>query len=247
MMGNAQSENLSIVNYTIPPGYQLIKNERVLTYYKEDKSTGAYCNFFIYSPMPGYSNTQSDFDYAWANLVQNPFKFVATPVMQPEASLKGWKFLIGTAKYDDNGVATLAMLINFSGGNKMQGICILSNSDNYKTDIESFIASVEVARKIAKPASGQLSASTATNTDSSIAGTWTFNEIQSTGLAQGNPSAMIGLSNETGYQFNPDGTYHFFKKLDVNGTKKISFAYETGKWSVSDNRGQDPYPIPPYP
>ncbi|MBS1758539.1 MAG: hypothetical protein JST23_00345 [Bacteroidetes bacterium] len=143
----AQKETFGVVNYTVPANYELVKNENVLTYYKEDKSTGAYCNFFIYKIMPGQGGTKNDFDFAWDKLMQAPFKFTATPAMQPEATLKGWKFLIGNARYIDNGVATLAMLINFSGENNMQAVCILSNSDKYKIDIENFIASVDVMKE----------------------------------------------------------------------------------------------------
>lgn len=144
---NAQKDNFGIVNYTVPSGYELAKHDNVLTYYKEDKSAGTYCNFFIYNTMPGHGSTQSDFDFAWANLVQKPFKVTGTASLQPEAVLKGWKFLLGNTKYSDNGVATLALLINFSGENNMQSICILSNSDKYKTDIESFIASVDLSKE----------------------------------------------------------------------------------------------------
>ncbi|MBS1736279.1 MAG: hypothetical protein JSS98_06665, partial [Bacteroidetes bacterium] len=144
----AQMETFGIVNYAVPANYDLVKNDNVLTYYKEDKSTGAYCNFFIYKIMPGKGGTKNDFDFAWDKLMQAPFKFTASPEMQPEATLKGWEFLIGNARYNDNGVATMAMLINFSGENNMQAVCILSNSDKYKTDIENFIASVDVAKEI---------------------------------------------------------------------------------------------------
>jgi|GEM_PF-3810778 len=105
--------------------------------------------------MPGHGSTQQDFDFAWAGLAQTPFKFTAAPGMQPKAVLKGWQFLIGNSKYNDNGVATLAMLISFSGGNNMQAICILSNSDSYKKDIEDFLASVDVSKDIAPSGSAQ--------------------------------------------------------------------------------------------
>lgn len=144
----AQKDTFDIVNYTVPAGYELVKNNNVLTYYKEDKSTGAYCNIFIYNLMPGQGGIQQDFDYAWNNQVQKPFKVTAAANMQPIATLKGWQFLLGTIRYADNGVATLAMLLTFSGENKMQSICILSNSDRYKSDIESFIASVDVIKEI---------------------------------------------------------------------------------------------------
>lgn len=147
MVCPAQKNNFGIINYDVPAGYDLIKNNDVLTYYKEDKSTGAYCNFFVYKTMPGKGGVQQDFDFAWNNQVQRPFKVTGAANMQPVAALKGWQFLIGTTQYADNGVATLAMLITFCGENNMQSICILSNADKYKADIESFIASVDMARE----------------------------------------------------------------------------------------------------
>lgn len=161
MVSSAQKNNFGIINYTIPAGYQLVKNDNVLTYFSEDKSTGAYCNIFIYKMIPGQGGVQPDFDFAWSNQVQKPFKVTGTASMQPVANLKGWQFLLGTAKYADNGVATLAMLVTFSGESNMQSICILANSDKYKADIESFIASVDVAREI------NTSGNTPTGTDGS--------------------------------------------------------------------------------
>ena len=160
----AQKNNFGIISYAVVPGYKLIKNDNVLTWYKEDKSTGAYCNFFIYKTMPGHGGTKNDFDFAWNNLVQNPFKFTASPAIQPEATLKGWKFLIGNSRYNDNGAATLVMLINFSGENNMQAICILSNSDRYKKDIEYFIASVDLVREAISITANNASAQTENNT-----------------------------------------------------------------------------------
>ncbi|MFT3933715.1 MAG: hypothetical protein QM726_08890 [Chitinophagaceae bacterium] len=146
MGSSAQKSNFGIVDYTVPAGYELVNNDNVLTYFKENKSTGAYCNFFVYKPMAGKGNTVQNFDWAWDNLMQKPFKFNSAANKQSEAVVKGWKFILGTTKYADNGVATLAMLISFSGENSMQSVCVLSNSDNYKKDIEDFIASVDVTR-----------------------------------------------------------------------------------------------------
>ncbi|NML19521.1 hypothetical protein HHL16_01490 [Pseudoflavitalea sp. G-6-1-2] len=143
----AQTNDFGIVRYASPKGYELIKNNKVLTYFKEDKSTGAYCNFFIYDLMAGKGEVQKDFDYAWDNLVQKPFKFTGAANLQPLATLKGWQFLMGSAKYADNGITTLAILFTFSGENNMQSICILSNSDKYKADIENFIASADLIRE----------------------------------------------------------------------------------------------------
>ena len=152
---SAQKGNFGIINYTVPPGYQFIQNDNVLTYYVEDKSTGAYCNFFVYNIFPGQSDIQRDFDNGWANQVQKPFKFISAPAMQPVATIKGWQFLLGNTRYSDDGVATLAMLITFSGESRMQSIGVLSNSDKYKADIESFISSIDVSREIGSAAAIQ--------------------------------------------------------------------------------------------
>lgn len=151
----AQQGNFGILNYTVPAGYELIKNENVLTYVRENKTTGTYCNIFIYKLMPGHGGLQQDFDFAWTNLVQNPFKVTGSASLLPRANLKGWEFLLGNTMYNDNGIATLAMLISFSGEGNMQNICILSNADSYKADIESFMASVDVARETGTPATVQ--------------------------------------------------------------------------------------------
>gem|GEM_PF-4320283 len=144
----AQKNSFGILNYTIPSGYELIKNDNVLTYYKENKSTGAYCNFFLYKLMDTKGCTKQCFDFCWENLLQKPFKTGAAANLQPEANIKGWQFLLGTAKYPDNGIITLAVQITFNGENNMQNVIILSNSDSYKTDIENFIAGADVVKEI---------------------------------------------------------------------------------------------------
>jgi len=146
----AQKQHFGIVGFSVAPGFESIKNDNVLTYYKEDKSTGAYCNFFIYKIMPGRGDVRQDFDASWNQLLQKPFKVTGTATLQPAAVLNGWQFLIGTAKYSDNGISTLAMLITFSAQNNMQNIAILANSDEYKAEIEAFLASVDVVKEEVK-------------------------------------------------------------------------------------------------
>ena len=164
----AQKSSFGIVDYTTKPGYELIKNDKVLTLYKEDKSTGAYCNIFIYQFETGKGGVQQDFDFAWVNYLQKPFKVTGDANKQPSGVVKGWQLMLGTTNYPDNGVATLAMLITLSGEGKMQNICILSNSDKYKTDIEDFIASVDVSKEINTTGSSQAATDNSIKTNPAI-------------------------------------------------------------------------------
>jgi len=140
----AQKGSFGMVNYTIPTGYTLIHNDNVLTYYKENKSTGAYCNFFIYKLMPGKSNAKQNFDWAWENLLEKPFKFSSTATIQPETIAKGWRLIVGTANFSDNGISTSAIQLCISNESSMQAVCILSNSESYEKEIATFVTSLDV-------------------------------------------------------------------------------------------------------
>ena len=163
MCCTSQNSSFGVIKYTVPEGFTLLKNNNVLTYYKEDKSTGAYCNFFVYSLMDSKGNARQCFDFCWENLLQKPFRTMATARLQPEAEIKGWHFLLGNARYNHDGIATLALQITFTGENKMQNLIILSNSDNYKKDIEDFIASADVAKDTGQPSPEQNPRKQATN------------------------------------------------------------------------------------
>ncbi|PUZ25862.1 hypothetical protein DCC81_16555 [Chitinophaga parva] len=132
----------------MPSGYQLVKNDNLLTYFKQDSKTGAYCKFIIYKTLPDQGGSQANFDFFWKKMVQPAFNVPDAANLQPQAKLKGWDLLLGTKMYNNNGVSTMLLVSNFSGENIMQNIVVQSNADIYKPDIESFIASVDVAREI---------------------------------------------------------------------------------------------------
>ncbi|MFT3981663.1 MAG: hypothetical protein QM687_14405 [Ferruginibacter sp.] len=148
MFCTAQKNDFGIVSYTVPEGYQLIKNDNLLTYHKQDGKTGAYCKLVIYKTLPDRGSAQQNFDFFWNNLVKPSYNITETADMQPPATLKGWNLLMGTKMYNDNGVQTMLVASNFSGDNIMQNIIIQSNADIYQADIESFIASVDVTKDI---------------------------------------------------------------------------------------------------
>ena len=155
VIAHAQKGNFGNVNYTIPPGYELIKNDNVLSYYKMDAASGAYCRLMIYAVLPGQGTPLQNFDFFWNNMLKKSMNVTGTPTMQPAATLKGWQLSMGTSLYKDNGANTMAILSTFSGENKMQNVCILTNAESYQSDIESFIASVDVKKDISGTSTSQ--------------------------------------------------------------------------------------------
>lgn len=236
LKASAQKDKFGIVNYTAPAAYELLKQDNVLTYYKEDKSTGAYCNFFIYNTMPGHGSTSNDFEYAWTNLVQKPFKVAGAANKQPVAVLKGWQFLIGTTKYADNGIATLAMLITFSGENKMQGVCVLSNSDKFKADVESFIASVDMVREVTTIGDKSISnGSNKTNSPTSLSGNIKY-EVWECNCPNLATNTLITTKLNT-IVISPNGKYLTY--MPENGLNGITpqNSNETGSWGNVIDKG----------
>ena len=224
-----------MVNYVVPEGYELIKNDNVLTYYKENKIAGSYCNFFVYKLVPGKANVQQDFDFAWDNLVQKPFKVPGISNMQPAASLKGWQFLTGTAKYFDNGIAAQAMLITCSGGNNTQSICILSNADKYKNDIESFIASFDVTQEMAAASNTPSAASSYNKTNPSSAGNIKYEvwECNCTNLATG---TLVTTKLNT-VVLSADGKcLYFMPAKGLNGVTPAN-SNQDGSWGKVTDKG----------
>lgn len=241
-MSFAQKSSFGIVQYTVPAGYTLIKNDNVLTYYKEDKNTGAYCNFFVYKLMTGKGGVQKDFDFSWINLVQNPFKVTGAATTLPVSTLKGWQFLIGNTKYAENAVATLAMLATFSGENNMQSICILSNSDNYKKDIEDFIASIDVIKEIKSAAGTQpkTKETDKTNNGSSTTKEPPFQNIKYEVWECNCPNLATGTQVTTKLNtvvISPDGKYltHMPEK-GLNGVTPQN-SNENGSWGNVTDKG----------
>ncbi|MFT3677767.1 MAG: hypothetical protein QM781_17880 [Chitinophagaceae bacterium] len=232
-----QKGNFGILTYTVPAGYQLVKADNLLTYFRQDTKTGAYCKFVIYQTLPDQGSPQQNFDFFWDNMLKKAFNVTGAANMQPAGILKGWQLLMGTTIYADNGVNTMAILTSFSGKNIMQNVCILSNADIYKADIESFIASVDVSEEIAAaPVQNTNTNQGATQPASSVVGLWTVRDDQTLGIFTGNTKDnTIGYFRH-GYSFNADRTYSYYNKIFLTRSKTISFAYETGTWSVNGNQ-----------
>lgn len=99
----AQKSSSGIISYTVPGGYQLVKTDNVLTYFKTDTKTGAYCRFIIYNMLPSRGGRQEDFNFFWNNMLVKSMNVGGTPAMQPAATLKGWQLTMGSSLYKDNG------------------------------------------------------------------------------------------------------------------------------------------------
>ncbi len=234
----AQQDSFGIISYKIPGGYETIKKDDVLTYFKQEKSTGTYCLIFVYGLANGKGSTKSDFDFAWANIVQKNIAAAVTPEMQPEAGLKGWQLLSGSATYNEKGNTTLVMLYTLSGEGKMQNVFILSNSGIYKKDMEDFVASVNVSKEISASAKNNNSSGNDGKTKPALPpATSNINyevwECNCPNLATG---TLVTTKLNT-VVLSPDGRYlTYMPEKGLNGVTPEN-SNETGSWGTVTDKG----------
>lgn len=211
-MALAQKQEFGALSYVVPSGYTVTKNNDVLTCYKQNTSTGAFCIFFIYQQMTAKGNTKQCFDYYWETLVQKPNNSSVAATMQPEAATKGWTFLTGNGTYTDKGVATAAMQITFTGGDKMQNVLILTNSTNYQKDVENFIAKADMVREAGKTTQMQTGKQTNENTGSQN------NTISTTGN-----TSYDAITVPPSWSMNTSGGKMMLEKNTNIGKRSIEF------------------------
>lgn len=237
----AQKENFGIVNYTVPPGYQLLKSDNVLNYYKLDEKSGTYCKFMIYTMLPGQGGPKQNFDFFWDNMLRKAFNVTGTADMQPAATLKGWQLTMGSTIYPDNNINTMVILSTFSGENTMQNICILCNSDTYKKDIEDFIASVDISKDITSTSSQKQKAGTVSNNVSST-GTATTASAKNIkyDLWMCHCLDMGGRAGDLKFKtvvLSPDGRcLYYMPEKGLNGVTPQN-SNETGSWGMVTDKG----------
>ena len=229
-----QKETFDLATYTVPQGWKKVDGGNgVIGYAITNNLTGTYCQIAIYKSMGTMGNAQLDFDTEWNDLIVKPYKPTAKPEMVPGVTEEGWEAKAGVAPFDYSGGKSIAMLVTMSGYATRMSIVILTNTEDYQTEIENFLGSVDL-KKPETTTSGQTGISQQTtpitNDDkNSILGTWGMNA--STPYRSGT-EGIAGYTIRQ-YTFNANGTYHFYIKTFRYSFNKLLLTRETGTYQIS--------------
>jgi hypothetical protein len=146
-----QKESFDLATFIVPSGWKQVSNTAdVISYAITDNQEGTYCQIGIYKSTGTRGSVQSDFQRDWQDLIVNTYKTTTPAASVPSASKDGWDALGGVAPFDFSGGQSIAMLVTMSGYARSMSIVILTNTDGYQPEIESFLNSVELK----KPAVG---------------------------------------------------------------------------------------------
>ena len=225
----AQKETFGAVTYKPIKGWKKECTDKSVSFSKTDEANGTFCIITICPSTEGTTDSKANFDLSWQKIVQEPFE-AGSAKMEAAYLKNGWELQTGSTQFDKGGLAGIALLVTASSNNKMVNMLVLFNSAIYRTQLNDFIGSIELHKLNA----ATNNTSSTSNNNTSIAGIWTNNLLETSGYANGYAQYTAGYFRKE-YTFKNDGTYFYSQKNWSAYSKIILYACETGTWSVSDN------------
>jgi hypothetical protein len=221
-----KTETFDIATYTVPAGWTQTNNTNsVVGYTITDNQKGTYCQIGVYASTTSKGNLQADFESEWQELIVKIYKPSTKPELIPMASENGWDAQAGVAPFEFNGARSAAMLVTMSGNGRCMSIVIVTNTEDYKAEIEKFVDAVNL--KPIVPASQ-------TNSDggAAILGTWSM-----TSSSQSSYRINNGVMNyiKRQYTLNNDGTYTFISKTFDPFMTQLLLGKESGTFQINGN------------
>ena len=144
----AQRETFDLATYTIAAGWKKASNNtNVVSYAITNNQKNTYCQIGIYASTKSKGSLQADFESEWQELVVKTYKPTTKPELQPAVSENGWDVQSGVASFEFSGAESVAMLVTMTSQNRCMSIVVLTNTQDYQTEIEKFLESVDL-RKI---------------------------------------------------------------------------------------------------
>ena len=149
-----KKETFDLVTYTVPAGWKETSSANVVSFTVTNNQKGTYCQIAVYASTASKGNTQADFESEWQELVVKTYKPSSKPELLPKSSENGWEVQGGVAPFEFNGASSAAMLVTASNQIRCISVVILTNTQDYQTEIEKFLESVDLKKTetISQPA-----------------------------------------------------------------------------------------------
>ncbi len=134
----AQHEQpFDIISYEKPKGWQQSSTRETLSFSKEDDKEN-YCVITLCKSVEAGTDAYANFNLSWETMAINNLGAGAA-TMQPGTTDNGWKTHMGSAPFEKDGLKGAAILVNSSKNNKMVNILILTNTDKFQKEMETFL------------------------------------------------------------------------------------------------------------
>lgn len=135
-------EKFDIVTFTAPKNWQKEIKPNAVQFTTQNEADGTFAVMLLLKAIPAGDNSKKNFNLSWESIVKERFEKVNSPAMASTASENGWTIESGMSPYEQDGTKGAAMLVSASGGGKVVNLLILTNSQNYQSQITVFIGSI---------------------------------------------------------------------------------------------------------
>jgi hypothetical protein len=239
LVANIQAQQtFDVFTYTAPADWKKDTKNTVIGYTKTDNKKGTYCVISLNAAANSTGNVADDFASEWDEMVAKPLQVTAAPQSELGETENGWESKSGAANFTFNKSTSMAVLISFTGYDKVCSIRFLTNDADGIKELEAFLKNVTLSKlSTTTTTTTQKSNNNNPNTsNNSILGEWSTSGtviadyVNHNGQYAGDASS----STTTSYRFNSNGTYEEFFAT-TTGYQTHTFFYK-GKYTMSGNQ-----------
>ena len=153
--------------------------------------------------------------------------------MEPVKEQNGWQIHTGLAAFQKEGLSGVALLTTATAGGKMVNILLVTNTDVFKNEIQTFLSSVKLPETVAKTSESPVREPVRTpGSSKGKAELWSVWRLTNTDPLNG---ASILKRITDIYAVYPDGDY--FPHVPYEGLEDLDRSYQAGSWGKFTIRG----------
>jgi hypothetical protein len=143
----SQQLTYDIITFTQPKGWKKENLENVLSLSTTNNKTKTWAQIGIIKSTASKGSIDTDFESEWKELIVKPYQqynVSEQPLGVDTQSLNGWKVCTGLGQFIFNKDTASVLLTTFSNGTRCASVRMMSNSTNYGTALDDFLASVNL-------------------------------------------------------------------------------------------------------
>lgn len=231
-----QKQIFDIISYEKPMGWKQSTHGETLSFSKEDDKEN-YCVITLCKSVEAGTDARANFNLSWETMAMNNLG-TGKATMQPGTTDNGWQTLMGSAPFEKDGLKGAAILVNSAKNNRMVNILILTNTDKFQKEMETFLDGITLlgtpsARKLANNTQQQTGTNSANN--GSRPEVWMNMQYKSIS----NDFNPMGKMKPQFYVIYPNGDY--YPHFPPEGLLTFSSANKNGSWgtfTIKGNKGK---------
>jgi hypothetical protein len=139
----AQKQTFDLFAYTPLAWWDKEVTENIISYSKINNLNKSWCRIGIVKSTSSKGDIEADFKSEWQDLIDKNYHPTEAPILNEVYETDGWKVKEGVVKFKFNNADAQAMLTTISGFGRCASIIITLNNQEYLTDIDKFLQSVE--------------------------------------------------------------------------------------------------------